>query len=180
MYDEAVSHYKEAYALGKEHTGDEFEDPLHPLSARALFRIGDTIYTMLERRIGDNYHEAIEAYKTAIRITQDAENIAKENGEEFKTVNLLPHANFRIGRSYQKMKFQHEAAVYYKILQERFQNSIEAMEASFWKGMSRIEQRQWEMAINEFKEYLRHTHDPNFLHYTIIKWAQPKSSISRI
>ena len=150
MYDEAVSHYKEAYALGKGHTGDEFKDPLHPLSARALFRIGDTIYTMLERRIGDNYHQAIEAYKIAIRITQDAEKIAKENGEEFETAYLLPHANFRIGRSYQKMKFQHEAAVYYKILQKRFQNSIEAMEANFWKGMSRIEQRQWEMAINIF------------------------------
>ena len=77
---------------------------------------------MLERRIGDNYHQAIEAYKTAIRITQDAEKIAKENGEEFETAYLLPHANFRIGRSYQKMKFQHESAVYYKILQESFQN----------------------------------------------------------
>ena len=89
LYDEAVSHYKEANALGKGHTGDEFKDPLHPLSARALFRIGDTIYTMLERRIGDNYHQAIEAYKIAIRITQDAEKIAKENGEEFETAYLL-------------------------------------------------------------------------------------------
>ena len=179
LYDEAVSHYKEAYALGKEHTGDEFEDPLHPLSARALFRIGDTIYTMLERRIGDNYHQAIEAYKTAIRITQDAEKIAKENGEKFETAYLLPHANFRIGRSYQKMKFQHEAAVYYKILQERFQNSIEAMEASFWKGMSRIEQRQWEMAINEFKEYLRTSPEPKFFAVTHYKMAQAYYQLKR-
>ena len=40
---------------------------------------------MLERRIGDNYHQAIDAYKTAIRITQDADKIAQENGEQFAT-----------------------------------------------------------------------------------------------
>jgi hypothetical protein len=60
---------------------------------------------MLERRIGYNYHQAIDAYKTAIRITQDADIIAQENGEKFVTSSLLPHANFRIGRSYQKMNF---------------------------------------------------------------------------
>jgi len=179
MYDEAVSHYREAYVLGKEYTGDEFGDSLHPLSARALFRIGDTIYTMLERRIGDNYHQAIDAYKTAIRITQDAEKIAKENGEQFETAYLLPHANFRIGRSYQKMNFQHEAAVYYKILQERFQNSIEAMEASFWKGMSGINQRQWANAITEFKEYLRTSPEPKFFVVTHYKMAQAYYQLKR-
>ena len=178
-YNEAVAHFKEAYALGKEHTKDEFGDPLHPLAARALFRIGDTIYTMLERRIGNNYHNAIDAYKTAIRITQDAEKIAKQKSEDFETVSLLPHANFRIGRAYQKMKFQHEASVYYKILQERFPNSIEALEASFWKGMSHIEQRQWETGITDFEEYLRSSPQPKFFAVTHYKMAQAYYQLER-
>ncbi|MBC8258182.1 MAG: tetratricopeptide repeat protein [SAR324 cluster bacterium] len=179
FYDEAVSHFKEAYALGKEHTKEEFGDPLHPLAARALFRIGDTIYTMLERRIGDNYHKAIDSYKTAIRITQDAEKIATENGGNFEATSLLPHANFRIGRAYQKMKFQHEAAVYYKILQERFPNSVEAMEASFWKGMSRIDRRQWEIGITDFKEYLRSSAQPKFYAVAHYKMAQAYYQLER-
>ena len=178
-YDEAVAHFKEAYALGKEYTKDEYGDPLHPLAARALFRIGDTIYTVLERRIGNNYHKAIDAYKTAIRITQDAEKIAKQKNEDFETVSYLPHANFRIGRAYQKMKFHHEANVYYKILQERFPNSIEALEASFWKGMSRIEQRQWEMSITDFKEYLRSSPQPKFFAVSHYKMAQAYYQLKR-
>ena len=178
-YDVAVKHFREAYALGKSHTQEEFGDPLHPLAARALFRIGDTIYTMLERRIGDNYHRAIDAYKTAIRITQDADIIAQESGEKFTTSSLLPHANFRIGRAYQKMNFQHEAAVYYKILQERFPNSIQANDANFWRGMSRIEQRQWENSITNFKEYLRSTPQPKYFAVTHYKMAQAYYQLER-
>ncbi|MBC8219441.1 MAG: tetratricopeptide repeat protein [Proteobacteria bacterium] len=178
-YDVAVKHFREAYALGKSHTQEEFGDPLHPLAARALFRIGDTIYTMLERRIGDNYHEAVDAYKTAIRITQDADKLAQEDGEQFATTSLLPHANFRIGRAYQKMNFQHEAAVYYKILQERFPNSIQANDANFWQGMSRIEQRQWENSITNFKEYLRSTPQPKYFAVTHYKMAQAYYQLER-
>jgi tetratricopeptide (TPR) repeat protein len=178
-YDVAVKHFREAYALGKSHTQEEFGDPLHPLAARALFRIGDTIYTMLERRIGDNYHQAIDAYKTAIRITQDADIIAQERGEKFATSSLLPHANFRIGRAYQKMNFQHEAAVYYKILQERFPNSIQANDANFWRGMSHIEQRQWENSITNFKEYLRSTPQPKYFAVTHYKMAQAYYQLKR-
>ena len=174
-----MKHFREAYALGKSHTQEEFGDPLHPLAARALFRIGDTIYTMLERRIGDNYHRAIDAYKTAIRITQDADIIAQESGEKFTTSSLLPHANFRIGRAYQKMNFQHEAAVYYKILQERFPNSIQANDANFWRGMSRIEQRQWENSITNFKEYLRSTPQPKYFAVTHYKMAQAYYQLER-
>jgi len=178
-YNEAVKQFRAAYALGKSHTQEEFGDPLHPLAARALFRIGDTIYTMLERRIGDNYHQAVDAYKTAIRITQDADKLAQENGEQFATTSLLPHANFRIGRAYQKMNFQHEAAVYYKILQERFPNSIQANDANFWQGMSRIEQRQWENSITNFKEYLRSTPQPKYFAVTHYKMAQAYYQLER-
>ena len=179
MYDEAVKHFREAYALGKSHTQEEFGDPLHPLAARALFRIGDTIYTMLERRIGNNYHQAIEAYKTAIRITQDAEKFAQENGETFATTSLLPHAILRIGRAYQKMNFQHEADVYFKILRDRFSNSIQANEANFWQGMSGIEQRQWENSITNFKEYLRSTPQPKYFGVTHYKMAQAYYQLER-
>ncbi len=179
LYDKAVSHFRRAYAIGKENTTEEFGDPLHPRAALALFRIGDTIYTMLERRIGDNYHQAIEAYKTAIRITENARETAAKDGEDFEPVSLLPHANFRIGRAYQKMKFHHEAAVYYNILQEQFPNSLEAMEASFWKGMSRIDQRQWEVAITDFQEYLRSAPKPKFYAVTHYKMAQAYYRLKR-
>ena len=179
LYDKAVGHFRKAYAIGKENTAEEFGDPLHPQAAKALFRIGDTIYTMLERRIGDNYHQAIEAYKTAIRITKDAQKTAANNGDNFEPVSLLPHANFRIGRAYQKMKFHHEAAVYYNILQESYPNSMEAMEASFWKGMSRVDQRQWETAITDFQEYLRSAPKPKFYAVTHYKMAQAYYRLKR-
>ena len=171
-YDEAVKYFKQAYAIGKENYKGEFGDPLNALSARALFRIGDTIYTMLERRIGKNYHEAIDAYKTAIRITQEAEEKAIEKGKHFESVSFLPHANFRIGRSYQKMNFHHESEVYYNLLQEKFPNSTQALEANFWKGISKIDQRQWDKGINNFKQYLRTSSKPKYFSVTHYKMAQ--------
>ena len=179
LYDKAVSHFRKAYVIGKENTAEEFGDPLHPQAAKSLFRIGDTIYTLLERRIGDNYHQAIEAYKTAIRITKDAQKTAINNGENFEPFVLLPHANFRIGRAYQKMKFHHEASVYFNILQERYPNSMEAMEASFWKGMNRVDQRQWENAITDFQEYLRSAPRPKFYAVTHYKMAQAYYRLKR-
>ena len=172
LYDKAVGHFRKAYAIGKENAGEEFEDPLHPQAAKALVRIGDTIYTMLERRIGDNYHQAIEAYKTAIRIIKDEEKNATNNGYKFEPASLIPHANFRIGRAYQKMEFHHEADVYFNILQQSYSNSMEAMEASFWKGMSRIDQRQWETAVIDFQEYLRSAPKPKYYAISHYKMAQ--------
>ncbi len=179
LYDKSVSHFRKAYSIGKENTAEEFGDPLHPRAAKALFRIGDTIYTMLERRIGDNYHQAIQAYKTAIRVTNDAQKNANDNGEDFGPVSQLPHAHFRIGRAYQKMKFHHEATIFFNILQESYPNSMEAMEASFWKGMSRIDQRQWETAITDFQEYLRSAPKPKFYSVTHYKMAQANYRLKR-
>ena len=178
-YDEAVNFFRQAYSLGKEHTKGEFGDPLNPLSAKALFRIGDTIYTMMDRRLGDNYHQAIDAYKTAIRITQDAEKIAKQNGNEFEAISLLPHANFRIGRAYQKMNFQHESEVYYNILQKNFPNSNQAIEANFWRGISKIDQRKWESGISNFQQYLRSSPKPKFYAVTHYKMAQAYYHLER-
>jgi len=171
-YEEAVSFFKQAYSLGKENSKGEFNDPLNPLSAKALFRIGDTIYTMMDRRLGENYHQAIDAYKTAIRITQDAEKKAEEIGNEFEAVSNLPHANFQIGRAYQKMNFQHESEVYYNILQQKFPNSNQAVEANFWKGISKIDQRKWESGIDHFQKYLRSSPQPKFFAITHYKMAQ--------
>ena len=171
-YNEAVEFFKKAYAIGKENSRGEFKDPLHPLALKALFRIGDTIYTMLERRIGNNYHEAIDAYKTAIRVTQDAENIPIEEKNTINTNSLLPHANFRIGRAYQKMNFHHEAEVYFNTLQGKFPNSAQAVESNFWKGISKIDQRQWENGIVNFKQYLRTSSKPKYFSTTHYKMAQ--------
>ena len=49
---------------------------------------------------------------------------------------------------------------------------MEAMEASFWKGMNRVDQRQWEIAITDFQEYLRSAPKPKFYAVTHYKMAQ--------
>ena len=178
-YNEAVEFFKKAYALGKENAKGEFKDPLHPLAAKSLFRIGDTIYTMIERRIGNNYHEAIDAYKAAIRITKDAEKISLEKGVDLEQASLLPHANFRIGRAYQKMNFHHEAEVYYNTLQDTFPNSKQAIEVNFWKGVSKIDQRQWENGITNFQQYLRKSSKPKYFSVTHYKMAQAYYHLKR-
>ena len=86
-YDLAIEQFQKAYAAGKNGVG-EFEDEWNPLAIQSLFRIADTKYTQLERRRGRNYHQAIDDYTTAIRLANLTE-IAKD---------LIPHAQFRIGR----------------------------------------------------------------------------------
>ncbi|HCP34349.1 MAG TPA: hypothetical protein DIT94_08180, partial [Deltaproteobacteria bacterium] len=68
------------------------------------------------------------AFKTAVRIVeknQDPE--AKEEPSSFQA--FIPHAKFRIARSYQKMQFHSEASQYFEQLSQQFPNSMEAVEA---------------------------------------------------
>ena len=77
------------------------------------------------------------------------------------------------------MSFQHESTVYYKILKDRFPNSIQANDASFWQGMSNIEQRKWEDGINHFKEYLRSSPLPKYFAVAHYKMAQAYYQLER-
>ena len=119
----AIEQFQKAYAAGKNGVG-EFEDEWNPLAIQSLFRIADTKYTQLERRRGEgNYHQTIDDYTTAIRVANSTE-IAKD---------LIPHAQFRIGRSYQQMRFSQEANTSYELLRRDFPSSYEAQESSFWQ-----------------------------------------------
>ena len=157
----AIEQFQKAYAAGKNGVG-EFEDEWNPLAIQSLFRIADTKYTQLERRRGRNYHQAIDDYTTAIRVANSTE-IAKD---------LIPHAQFRIGRSYQQMRFSQEANTSYELLRRDFPSSYEAQESSFWQALNQIARREWGQAILQFEEYLKAMPNPKFIHIAYYKIAQ--------
>ena len=160
-YDLAIEQFQKAYAAGKNGVG-EFEDKWNPLAIQSLFRIADTKYTQLERRRGRNYHQAIDDYTTAIRVSNSTE-IVKD---------LIPHAQFRIGRSYQQMRFSQEANNSYELLRRDFPSSYEAQESSFWQALNQIARREWGQAILQFEEYLKAMPNPKFIHIAYYKIAQ--------
>ena len=160
-YEGAVSFFKQSYATAKSNVGN-FEDAMEPSAIRALYRKADAIYTMLERRRGRNFHEAIDAYLTALRVSEDYGLVE----------DLAPHAYFRIGRSYQRMKFTQEANTNFEKLKRKFPTSLEASEANFWKALNQIERRDWGQAIKDFEEYLQVTPNPRFLAETHYRMAQ--------
>ncbi|MGK5093477.1 tetratricopeptide repeat protein [Deltaproteobacteria bacterium TL4] len=157
-FEQSIQLFRALYAKAKNNMG-EFEDEMHPSAVLSLFRIADSIYTMLEKNDARNYHEAIMAYETAIRVAN-----------EYKLQqDLIPHALFRIARSYQKMQFHDEANVTFKMLQGQYPGSEEAAEANFWKAVSQVDRREWKSAIADFNEYLR-SPDPKHVaaaHYKI-------------
>ena len=160
-YDLAIEQFQKAYASGKNSVG-EFEDEWNPLAIQSLFRIADTKYTQLERRRGRNYHQAIDDYTTAIRMGNSTE-IGKD---------LIPHAQFRIGRSYQQMRFSQEANTSYELLRRDFPSSYEAQESSFWQALNQIARREWGQEILQFEEYLKAMPNPKFIHIAYYKIAQ--------
>jgi len=160
-YDLAIEQFQKAYAAGKNGVG-EFEDEWNPLAIQSLFRIADTKYTQLERRRGRNYHQAIDDYTTAIRVSNSTK-IVKD---------LIPHAQFRIGRSYQQMRFSQEANNSYELLRRDFPSSYEAQESSFWQALNQIARREWGQAILQFEEYLKAMPNPKFIHIAYYKIAQ--------
>ena len=160
-YEGAVSFFNQSYAMAKTNVAT-FEDAMEPSAIRALYRKADAIYTMLERRRGRNFHGAIDAYLTALRVSRDYGLIE----------DLAPHAYFRIGRSYQRMKFTQEANTNFETLKSKYPTSLEASEANFWKALNQIERRDWEQAIKDFEEYLQVTPNPRFLAETHYRMAQ--------
>ncbi len=150
--ENAISLFQETYKLGKSGQA-EFEDEMHPLSIQALFRKADTIYKMLKNSNATNYHAAIDAYRTAIRI-------ANEHNLES---DLLPHAHLQIGQSYRNMQFFDDANQTFDDLQKNFPNTLEAAEANFWRAVGHVDRRDWQGAIHSFREYLRAGASPKHL-----------------
>ena len=170
LYNEAVKLFQAVYAQGKADSG-EFDEPLEPLAMQAMFRAADVLYTMLERSRGNNHHRSIDAFKTAVRIVEmNQKPDADENSSSLES--FIPHAKFRIARSYQKMQFHSEASQYFELLRQQFPNSMEAVEAIFWKAVTQVDRRNWGQAIEDFKEYLRTSPAPKHLAVTHYKLAQ--------
>ncbi len=133
--------FQAVYAQGKADSG-EFDEPLEPLAMQAMFRAADVLYTMLERSRGNNHHRSIDAFKTAVRIVEmNQKPDAEENSSSLEA--FIPHAKFRIARSYQKMQFHSEASQYFEQLRQQFPNSMEAVEAIFWKAVTQVDRRNW-------------------------------------
>ncbi len=170
-YNESIRQFRAAYAQGKADAG-EFEEPLDEVAAQAMFRAADVTYTMLERGKAKNHHRAIEAYQTAVRIAKTMQTPSPPVEAEFIVKGLIPHAYFRIGRSYQKMQFHNEASRSFVKLKNEYPNSREAIESIFWRAVTHIDSRNWKDAIDDFKEYLRTSPAPKFLAVTHYKLAQ--------
>ncbi|MBF0349580.1 MAG: tetratricopeptide repeat protein [SAR324 cluster bacterium] len=166
-YTGSINIFRQIYTQAKADTG-EFKDPLDPLAIQSLFRIADAIYTMVEKENGRNYHEAITAYETAIRV-------AKQNDVE---LDLIPHAYFRIGQSYHKMQFYDDANLIYQQIETNYPGSVYATEARFWKAVSQVDRREWNLAIQDFREYLR-TPDTKHLATAYYKMAEAYYNINQ-
>lgn len=143
-YEEGIQKFREAYRLGKEEVPPD-GNTMDPLSIQSLFRIASGIYKIVEQANGHNYHAAIDAYQTAIRVANQYQWVS----------DLLPNAYFQIGQSYQKMKFHHEVNSTYSRLQILYPDSLEAREASFWKAINQIDRREWKQATEDLGEYLK-------------------------
>ena len=176
-YGGAIRQFQAVYAQGKAGAG-EFEEPMEPIALRAMFRSADVIYTMLERSGAKNHHRSIDVLKAAVRIARDNEEDETEEGGPLNQ-SLIPHALFRIGRSYQKMQFHGEAGQYFNQLRKEFPNSMEAVEAIFWKAVTQVNQRNWEQAVQDFKEYLSTSPSPKHLAETHYKLAQAYYQLRR-
>lgn len=160
-YTRAVAVFEQNYKQSMKFKA-EHEDPIAPVAIQGLFRAADAIYSMLERNKADNYHQAINAYQTALRVAQQ---------HQFES-DLIPRAWFRIGKSYQNMDFFNDANKTYNVLKERYPQSVEAAEANFWKAVNAVSRRDWRQAIHDFREYLRSSPSPRLLHVAHYKMAE--------
>ena len=167
-YQEAIQGFDDVYKQARTNQAD-FEDDIPSIAVQALFRKADTLYTMLERRRGRNYHTAIDAYKLAMRIAEET------NTRD----DLMAHALFRVARSYQKMSFNEEATLYFDMLRDRYPTAMETIESNFWKAVSQADRQNWEQAITDFNNYLQASPNPKYLAAATYKLAQANYQLDR-
>ncbi|MBF0278215.1 MAG: tetratricopeptide repeat protein [SAR324 cluster bacterium] len=144
--EQALELFLETYKLGKSQQSDVEDEPLDLLAIQSLFRRADALYEILQKANATNYHQAISAYETAIRV-------ATANNSEIG--DLLPHAYLQIGQSYRNMQFYDDANQTFDILQKKFPDTLEAAEANFWRAVGEVDRHEWKSAIDSFREYLR-------------------------
>lgn len=146
--EQALELFLETYKLGKaqQATAEDDNELLDVLAIQALFRRADALYEVLQKANATNYHQAITAYETAIRI-------ASENNTQIG--DLLPHAYLQIGQSYRNMQFYDDANQTFDILQKKYPDTLEAAEANFWRAVGQVDRQEWKAAISSFREYLR-------------------------
>lgn len=167
-HDEAMVIFQETYRMARSFR-DEFGDEMNPLGIQSLFRRGDIIYKVLQQGRGTNYHAAIDAYNTAIRVADD---------HELQT-DMLPHAFLQIGQSYRAMKFYDEANQKFDALQKKYPDTLEAAEANFWRAVGQVDRREWQSAINSFRDYMRAGASPKHLAATHYKMAEAYYNLRR-
>ena len=128
--------------------------PREKLGIRALFRAADAQYEQLVSQEARNFHGVIINYQGAIRA-------ANEVGYD---TQLIPHAFFKIGRSYQHMDIHHEANVHFRILQDKFPpDSIYTSDSYFYQGQSYIRTGKYEDAIKALRTFLEREGDPGLI-----------------
>lgn len=121
------------------------------LGVRAYFRAADSQYERNVVADAGNYHDVIITYQSAIRA---AETIGYET-------ELIASSLFRIGRAYQRMRFNFESNVHYQILQERFPDNFPYTPDSYhFQGLNLLRLRRYEEAVASFRRFLSSEGDP--------------------
>ncbi|MCZ6533850.1 MAG: tetratricopeptide repeat protein [SAR324 cluster bacterium] len=128
--------------------------PTSKLGVRALFRAADAQYARLRRQDAKNYHGVIINYRSAIRVA---------NGVGYDTAQI-PHAFFRIARSYQHMNFHNEANIHFRILQEKFtEDTLYTSDSYFYQGQSFLRTGKYKESIEALNEFIERDGDPELI-----------------
>jgi tetratricopeptide (TPR) repeat protein len=131
------------------------------LGVRAYFRAADAQYEQVVAANGNNFHDVIINYQSAIR---SAERVGYET-------ELIPRAFFQIGRAYQRMGFHNESNVHFEILQERFPTTYPyTPDSYYWHGRNDLELGKYAEAVKDFNEFLVRDGDPDLTgpaHYNL-------------
>jgi len=131
------------------------------LGVRAFFRAADSEYEQVVAGKGDNFHDVIVNYQSAIR---SAEKIGYDT-------QLIPRALFQIGRAYERMGFHNESNVHYEILQERFPSTYPyTPDSYYYEGRNDLELQKYPEAVKSFNEFLVRDGDPDLTgpaHYNL-------------
>ena len=110
-----------------------------------VLRLADSLYGEAEARGSRRLTEIIDLYQQVLLR-------AERSGYESPA---LARALFQIGRAYQRMGFDHEADVHYRLLQARFpQNRPYTRDSHFYLGQVQYERRRYAEAAETFERFL--------------------------